>query len=188
MGPMAHQHEATPEWTIYKSPLGPLTIVAGTAGIRNVHFPDRAPKLGGAGRGGMRSAIEQLEQYFAGERQTFELELDLCGTPFQERVWAELREIPFGSTTTYGELARRVDDSLFPEGIEPYERARLIGATVGRTPTPIFVPCHRVIGADGSLTGYGGGLQRKRALLDLEGAPYGTKPAAKPVQHQLAML
>ncbi len=115
------------------------------------------------------------------------MELDLHGSPLQESVWAQLGEIPYGSTTTYGELAQRIDDSLFPGGIEPYERARLIGATVGRTPTPILVPCHRVIGADGSLTGYGGGLRRKRALLVLEGAPYGKRPV-EPVQHQLAML
>jgi len=186
---MAHQQlESTPGWTIYESPLGPLTIVAGTAGIRNVYFPDRPPTMCPAARREMTPVIEQLEQYFAGDRRTFEFELDLSGMPLQESVWAELREIPYGSTTTYGELAQRIDDSLFPDGIESYERARLIGAAVGRTPTPIIVPCHRVIGADGSLTGYGGGLHRKRVLLELEGAPYGTKPAAKPVQHQLAML
>jgi methylated-DNA-[protein]-cysteine S-methyltransferase len=116
----------------------------------------------------MPAVADQLDGYFAGERQAFELDLDLRGTPLQLRVWARLREIPYGKTITYGELAGRVEESLFPHGLEPYERVRLAAAEIGRTPTPILVPCHRVIGADGSLTGYGGGLPRKRALLDLE--------------------
>jgi len=185
---MAHQQlEGTPGWTTYESPLGPLTIVAGTAGIRNVYFPDRPPGMSAATRREMTPVVEQLEQYFAGERRSFELQLELRGTPLQESVWAELRGIPYGATASYGELARRIDDTLFPDGIEPYERARLIGAAVGRTPTPILVPCHRVIGADGSLTGYGGGLDRKRALLELEDAPCVQKPPAWG-QRQIAML
>jgi methylated-DNA-[protein]-cysteine S-methyltransferase len=186
MQPMTDRREAF-SWTIYESPLGPLTIVSGPGGIRNVHFPDRPPRLSEATRSATTPAAEQLERYFAGERRSFELQLDLRGTPMQMQVWAQLQEIPYGSTVTYGELARRVDDSLYPRGIEPYERARLIGATVGRTPTPILVPCHRVIGADGSLTGYGGGLPRKRALLELEGAPCVSTAAAR-AERQLAML
>jgi methylated-DNA-[protein]-cysteine S-methyltransferase len=110
----------------------------------------------------------QLEEYFAGERRRFDVDLDLRGTPLQLLVWERLREIPYGSTVSYGELAGRVDATAFPVGLEPWERVRAVAAEVGRTPTPIVVPCHRVIGADGSLTGYGGGLERKRALLDLE--------------------
>jgi methylated-DNA-[protein]-cysteine S-methyltransferase len=181
------QRETALAWTVHESPLGPLTIVAGPAGVRDVHFPGRMPKLAEAARRLSMPATEQLEQYFAGERRAFELDLELRGTPLQECVWAELQRIPYGSTVSYGELARRVDDSLYPSELEPYQRVRLVGATVGRTPTPILVPCHRVIGADGSLTGYGGGLQRKQALLELEGV---RPPAsrAKGEDRQLAML
>jgi methylated-DNA-[protein]-cysteine S-methyltransferase len=155
-------------WTICESPLGPLTAIAGSAGIRNLNFPGRSPRLGDGARRAMPDVTEQLEAYFAGERQAFELDLDLRGTPLQRLVWAQLLQIPYGTTTTYGELAKRIDDSAYPDGLEPYERVRLAAAAIGRTPTPILVPCHRVIGADGSLTGYGGGLRRKQALLDLE--------------------
>jgi methylated-DNA-[protein]-cysteine S-methyltransferase len=155
-------------WTIYESPLGPLTVIAGSAGIRGVYFPGRSPRLQEQARRSMTAVVNQLDSYFAGERQAFELDLDLSGTPLQLRVWEQLREIPYGATTTYGELAARIDDSLYPDEIEPYKRVRLAASIIGRTPTPILVPCHRVIGADGSLTGYGGGLQRKQALLDLE--------------------
>ena len=110
----------------------------------------------------------QLDQYFAGERRRFELDVELDGTRFQTAVWERLREIPYGSTASYGEIADDLGEAAFPAGLEPHERARAVGAEVGRTPVPIVIPCHRVIGADGSLTGYGGGLERKRALLDLE--------------------
>ncbi|MGZ4192228.1 MAG: methylated-DNA--[protein]-cysteine S-methyltransferase, partial [Solirubrobacteraceae bacterium] len=97
----------------------------------------------------------------------FALALAHAGTPFQQRVWAALRAIPFGSTRSYGELAAAIGRP---------DRVRAVGAAVGRTPVPIIVPCHRVIGADGSLTGYGGGLQRKQSLLDLEAAVSGGAP------------
>lgn len=155
-------------WTIYESPLGSLTVISGAAGIRGVYFPGSAPRLEQRARRPMPEVVEQLDTYFAGERRGFELDLDLRGTPLQLSVWERLREIPYGTTTTYGELAGRVDEALYPDGLEPYKRVRLAAATIGRTPTPILVPCHRVIGADGSLTGYGGGLERKQALLDLE--------------------
>jgi methylated-DNA-[protein]-cysteine S-methyltransferase len=155
-------------WTIYESPLGPLTVIAGPTGVRNIHFPGRSPQLREGAHRPMPDVVDQLEAYFVGEREAFELDLDLRGTLLQKLVWEQLLEIPYGATTTYGDLARRIDESLYPDGLEPYERVRLVGASIGRTPTPILVPCHRVIGADGSLTGYGGGLQRKQALLDLE--------------------
>jgi methylated-DNA-[protein]-cysteine S-methyltransferase len=155
-------------WTICESPLGPLTAVAGPRGIRNLYFAGSAPPLPEAAARPMPELTAQLDAYFAGERHLFDLELDLRGAPLQLRVWAELREIPYGLTTTYGELAGRIAESEYPAGLEPYERVRLVAAEIGRTPTPILVPCHRVIGADGSLTGYGGGLERKRALLELE--------------------
>ncbi len=157
------------EWTIYESPLGPLTVSGGPAGIGRVHFPGRAPHFDEAARRPMTEAIDQLEEYFAGEREVFDLALDLGGSPLQRLVWARLRQIPYGSTVSYGELAAQIEEAAFPAGLEPYQRVRAAAAAVGRTPTPILVPCHRVIGADGSLTGYGGGLRRKQALLDLEG-------------------
>jgi methylated-DNA-[protein]-cysteine S-methyltransferase len=157
-------------WTKHETPIGTLTIVAGPTGIRRIHFPDERPRLATAGRAALPEATDQLDQYFAGERQSFELAVDLGGEPLQRAVWEQLKGIPYGETTTYGELASRVEEALFPVGLEPYRRVRLAAAAIGRTPTPIVVPCHRVIGADGSLTGYGGGLERKRALLDLESA------------------
>jgi methylated-DNA-[protein]-cysteine S-methyltransferase len=101
----------------------------------------------------------QLEQYFDGERRGFELELGMAGTPFELRVWQALREIPYGETTSYGELAREIG--------EP-GAARAVGVANARNPVAVIVPCHRVIGANGDLTGFGGGLERKRFLLDLE--------------------
>jgi len=176
-------------WTIYESPLGPLKVVAGPAGIRNVYFPGRSPRLHESTRRPMQEVVDQLDAYFGGERQSFDLDLDLRGAALQMAVWAQLREISYGATTTYGELAGRIDDSLYPRDLEPYKRVRLAAAEIGRTPTPILVPCHRVIGADGSLTGYGGGLQRKQALLDLEsGAAEGQSPEPSWADQQLPML
>jgi len=183
MGAMSDSRFA---WTIYESPLGPLTIVAGQSGVRNVHFPGRFPRLPEGARRPLSAAVDQLESYFAGERQDFELDLELRGDPLQMRVWERLLEIPYGATTTYGDLAARIEEPLFPEGLEPYKRVRLVGAAIGRTPTPILVPCHRVIGADGSLTGYGGGLQRKQALLELESP--GAAGAAPEPSRQISML
>ena len=176
-------------WTIYESPLGPLTILAGPDGVRNVHFPGRSPRLPEAARRSLSAPVEQLESYFAGQRRAFELDLDLRGNALQKRVWERLLEIPYGTTTTYGDLAADIEESLYPEGLEPYQRTRLGGAAIGRTPTPILVPCHRVIGADGSLTGYGGGLPRKRALLDLECRDAaGRAPQSNWANRQIPML
>jgi methylated-DNA-[protein]-cysteine S-methyltransferase len=157
------------EWTIYESPLGSLTVGGGPDGITSVHFPGRSPRLEESARRPIAEVVDQLDEYFAGERQAFDLALDLRGSPLQKLVWAQLRQIPYGETISYGELAGRIDESAFPDGLEPYQCVRAAAAAVGQTPTPILVPCHRVIGADGSLTGYGGGLPRKRALLKLEG-------------------
>lgn len=176
-------------WTIYESPLGPLTVVAGPAGVRNLYFPGRLPRLAQGDKRPMPDLADQLDSYFAAERKGFEIDLDLRGGPLQRRIWELLLEIPYGSTTSYGELAGRVEEDLFPAGLEPYKRAREVGSAVGRTPTPILVPCHRVIGADGSLTGYGGGLHRKRALLDLEGAGSAWRAPGRGRQNdQLTML
>lgn len=102
---------------------------------------------------------DQLDQYFAGERREFDIQLDLVGNSFELSVWDALLRIPYGETPSYGEIARRIGA---PSG------ARAVGLANGRNPVAIIVPCHRVIGADGSLTGYGGGLERKRFLLDFE--------------------
>ena len=151
-------------WTSYESPLGRLTLTAGARGLDGLFFPERAPLLGEDGhRPALFSdAVDQLREYFAGGRRTFELELDLSvGTAFQRAVWHMLQAIPYGETISYTGLANRLGRP---------DRVRAAGAAVGRNPLPIIVPCHRVIGADGKLTGYLGGLQRKQALLDSEAA------------------
>jgi methylated-DNA-[protein]-cysteine S-methyltransferase len=148
-------------WDIYESPLGPLTITASERGLTGLSFPGRASTLAEGERcpHALSPAREQLDQYFAGERRDFELDLDFAGTPFQQRIWQRLLEIPYGSTLSYSQLADAVGRPDILRGV---------AATVGRTPIPIVIPCHRVVGANGALTGYGGGLDRKRALLDLE--------------------
>lgn len=151
----------TSRWTTYASPLGPLTLHGGPDGLTALDFPGagaprdeaaRAPDL-------FADAVAQLDAYFAGERRQFDLELDLAGTPLQRDVWRRLLQIPYGETVAYGDLARALGR---PDG------ARAVAAAVGRTPVPIIVPCHRVVASDGKLTGYRGGLERKRALLALE--------------------
>jgi methylated-DNA-[protein]-cysteine S-methyltransferase len=179
----------SPTWTICESPIGLLTVVAGPQGITNIHFPGHAPRLAESARQPLQGALDQLDAYFAGERQTFELDLDLRGSALQRDVWRRLLEIPYGATTTYGEVAGRIDDSLYDADLEPYKRPRVVGAAIGRNPVPVVVPCHRVIGADGSLTGYFGGLQRKQTLLDLEsGSVAGCTPDPTPATDQLTML
>jgi methylated-DNA-[protein]-cysteine S-methyltransferase len=155
-------------WTIYPSPLGDLTVGAGANGVRSVRFPEEATGPGPEESRPMPEIARRLDEYFAGRRRSFDLALDLRGTPLQLGVWERLGEIPYGATLSYAELAARVGPGLFPAGLEPWRRVRAVAAEVGRTPTPILIPCHRVIGSDGSLTGYGGGLHRKQALLDLE--------------------
>ena len=144
----------------FATPIGPLTLHARDGALTGVWMEDDpelaerrddSPPLGEARR--------QLEAYFAGELREFDLPLAPSGSAFQLRVWEELRAIPYGETISYGELARRVGDP---------SAARAVGLANGRNPLPVIVPCHRVIGADGSLTGFGGGLDRKRRLLELE--------------------
>ena len=169
-------------WTVYESPLGPLTLIGDDDGLRAIYFPGRSGPLDEAASDPrpFAQATTQLEAYFAGERRRFELALTLEGTPFQRRVWAALARIPYGHTRSYGALAAEIGRP---------DRVRAVGAAVGRTPVPIIVPCHRVIGADGSLTGYGGGLQRKQALLDLErDAGAGRPPRPAWAFRQLALL
>lgn len=155
-------------WTVYESPIGPLTLVAGPQGLTDLSFPGRLRVPSEARKAPMPEVTDQLDAYFAGELRRFDLPLDLHGTPLQRAIWAALLEIPYGETVSYGEQAAKIDPDLFETDVEPWQRARVVGAANGRNPIGVIVPCHRVIGADGSLTGYGGGLERKQALLDLE--------------------
>ncbi|MEV6180235.1 methylated-DNA--[protein]-cysteine S-methyltransferase [Streptomyces sp. NPDC052016] len=155
-------------WTGVDSPLGPLLLTADPDGaLTSVSVPGQK-----GGRtvqdgwrhdpGPFRAAEEQLAAYFAGDLKEFRLPLRADGTAFRERVWAALETVPYGSTTTYGEIAARVGASR--------AAVRAVGGAVGANPLLIVRPCHRVIGADGSLTGYAGGLERKVRLLTLEGS------------------
>jgi methylated-DNA-[protein]-cysteine S-methyltransferase len=147
--------------TVVDSPIGPLVLIASDAGLRAVVFGGR--RIPAEGRSPVLSeAVRQLEAYFDGELLTFDLPLELHGTEFQRRCWLALGSIPYGQTVSYGQQARRL-------GLGS-EAARAVGAANGRNPLPIILPCHRVIGADGSLIGFGGGLHMKRFLLEHEGA------------------
>jgi methylated-DNA-[protein]-cysteine S-methyltransferase len=180
-------------WTTYPSLLGPLTLIGGTAGLRHVYFRGRAPSLAPSDRdpSALAETVGQLEQYFAGERQAFELELELAGSSFQHRVWRALQQVPYGRTTTYGDLARElgitISGSLIT-GRRAVSGAQKVTWAIAATPTPIVVPCHRVIAADGSLTGYVGGLQRKQALREFEAAGGAPDALRHRDSQQLALL
>jgi methylated-DNA-[protein]-cysteine S-methyltransferase len=156
--------------TVMPTPLGPTTLVAHDGRLSALLMPDSkyAPAQGPFGErddDGFDEVRTQLDEYFAGERTVFDLPLALVGTPFQVRVWEGLRTIPYGQTRSYGQVAEAV-------GLDPRTSSRAVGAANGRNRIAIVVPCHRVIGADGTLTGFAAGLDRKRFLLDLEqGAP-----------------
>jgi methylated-DNA-[protein]-cysteine S-methyltransferase len=140
------------------TPVGRLALVAGDAGLRRVLWPGEAPPEG-ADAGPhpvLDAAATQLEEYFAGDRTAFELPLDLAGTAFQRRAWLELAAIPYGTTRSYGAQAERLGRP---------GAARAVGAANARNPLPIVLPCHRLVGARGALTGFAGGLEVKRALL-----------------------
>jgi methylated-DNA-[protein]-cysteine S-methyltransferase len=159
-------------YAIVDSPIGDLLLAGDEGVLRQLWMLDGrhavVPRADWVeDRAAFGDAIAQLGQYFAGERRDFDLELELGGTPFQRRVWNALREIPYGETRTYGEQAKRIGS---PSAV------RAVGLANGQNPIGIIVPCHRVIGADGSLTGYGGGLENKRRLLDLEA---GVMPLAR---------
>lgn len=147
------------------SPIGPITVGATDRGVRFVMWNDdqrRVPDLGEGGepaRAIVAEACRQLDEYFRGERTEFDLPLDPVGTPFQRQAWDALCTIEFGGTVSYGEQARRMGDA---------RKARAVGAANGKNPIGIIVPCHRVVGADGSLTGFAGGLSSKAWLLDHE--------------------
>ena len=146
---------------VVDSPIGPLGLMASDASLCGVLFDGRTIRPEGTSPV-LAEAARQLEAYFNGDLLTFDLPLELQGTEFQRRCWLALASIPYGQTVSYGEQARRL-------GLGP-DAARAVGAANGRNPLPIVLPCHRVIGANGSLTGFGGGLDVKRYLLELEGA------------------
>lgn len=149
------------------SPVGPLLIAGNDDGLQLIEFhAPRHPYSRGADweegdHAVLRETHKQLQEYFAGKRRSFALPLAPQGTPFQQQVWWELANIPFGGTISYADLAQRLGRPT---------ATRAVGAANGRNPIPIVLPCHRVIGTDGSLTGFGGGLPTKQYLLQLEGA------------------
>ncbi|MEU5693179.1 methylated-DNA--[protein]-cysteine S-methyltransferase [Actinosynnema sp. NPDC020468] len=154
--------------TTIDSPIGDLTLVATDGLLSGVYMVEQRHRpaqdtFGTPDATPFAAVTEQLGEYFAGERTTFDLPLSLAGTEFQRRVWDALRDIPYGGTVTYGELARRLGNPT---------ASRAVGLANGKNPVSVVVPCHRVVGSTGDLTGYGGGLERKRFLLDFErGAP-----------------
>jgi methylated-DNA-[protein]-cysteine S-methyltransferase len=153
--------------TVVASPVGPLTLVASDRGLRAVLWPSDderrvcvpADTVDDPTHPVLVTAAEQLREYFTGHRTAFDLPLDLHGTDFQIAVWRSLAAIPYGTTATYAEQAARLGDA---------KKARAVGMANGRNPVSIVLPCHRVVGADGSLTGFAGGLDTKRYLLDFE--------------------
>ena len=162
-----------PIFTIIDSPLGRLLAVSDGQSLTHLDMQDaRRPRaISPTWRSSAEAfapLIAQLEEYFAGDRRAFDLPLAPAGNPFELRVWAALVQIPYGETASYGEIAQRIGAP---------GAARAVGLANGRNPIAVIIPCHRVIGANGSLTGYGGGLERKRLLLDLES---GVLPLAPP--------
>ncbi|MFW6091792.1 MAG: methylated-DNA--[protein]-cysteine S-methyltransferase, partial [Actinomycetota bacterium] len=164
-------------WSTVDSPIGPLVVTADADGVAGVwmdapsYWADGGPPGAHRDDGALAEVRRQLDEYFAGERTVFDVPLNPSGTPFQLRVWEALREIPYGTVCSYGELAGRLGSP---------GASRAVGLANGRNPIPIIVPCHRVIGASGALTGYGGGLERKRFLLDLEAGVASGQPALLP--------
>jgi len=162
---------------VIDSPIGPLTLVRDDDGLTGLYYPGHwtrpdqttfGPRVEPSDDHGFDEAIAQLREYFAGERQEFDLPLNPLGGERARQVWQLLTEIPYGQTTSYGALAEQVGS-----GVD----ARDIGGFVGANPLSIFIPCHRVVGSNGKLTGYAGGLDRKRYLLELENAIPAPPPA-----------
>lgn len=152
-------------WTIVTSPVGALRISTDGRAVIAVEFEPHGPATGRRDddQPVLCAAAAQMQEYFAGQRREFDLPLAPRGTEFQRRVWQALRAIPYGQTATYGQVASRI-------GLNPATTSRAVGRANGSNPLPVLVPCHRVIGANGTLTGFAGGLPRKQWLLDLEAA------------------
>ena len=167
----------TSRHAVIGTPLGPLTYVVDDAGLAGVYYPGHwtdpdevawGPRADAASDPAFAGPVRQLEEYFAGDRRTFDLPLSLHGSERARQVWTLLAAIPYGATTTYGTIAAHVGGGI---------SARAVGGFVGHNPVSIVVPCHRVVGSTGSLTGYAGGLERKQYLLELEGAIPARAPA-----------
>lgn len=154
-------------WTVVDSPIDPLLLVGDETGLHELWMAPHEPPAG-ADRddAALAPVATQLAEYFAGERTRFDLALAPHGTPFQQKVWLALRDIPYGRTTTYGAIATDLGQPT---------ASRAVGLANGRNPLAVIVPCHRVIGANGALTGFGGGLPRKRWLLEHERRVAGTE-------------
>lgn len=171
--------------SIIDTTLGDLTVVRDNQGLRGIYFPHHwyrpaEETFGPSIDRGFDETAHQLREYLAGDRQHFELPLHLPqADPLHTAVWELLSDIPYGATTTYGELAKRIGNGV---------NAQQIGAAVGRNPLSIVVPCHRVIGSNGKLTGYAGGLPRKRHLLDLERAHVGTLDPSRAAEASTSLL
>lgn len=165
------ERENTMQYAIIEAPMGFVTVQVDSDGaLRGLTMHAEPTHLEGEEGGpATRDVVRQLEEYFAGQRQEFELDLALVGTEFQRRVWAAMRGIGYGRTVTYGEIAAQI-------GMPTASRA--VGAAIGRNPVSIVVPCHRVVGSSGKLTGYSGGLERKQWLLDHERARIGAAAPA----------
>lgn len=150
-------------WTVIDTPIDPLLLVGDPTGLHELHFTPHEPPAGlpRDTDGVLDPAVTQLGEYFAGDRVDFDLALCPAGSTFQQKVWMALRDIPYGRTATYGEIATELGQPT---------ASRAVGLANGRNPLAVIVPCHRVIGANGALTGFGGGLERKRWLLDHERA------------------
>ena len=150
-----------------ESPVGELVLLASPRGLTGVYFGHRMGETGlaadGKGSEFLDEAERELAEFFAGARREFSVVLDAVGTEFQRAVWGQLSRIPFGETRSYGEIAERIGN---PKAV------RAVGLANGKNPISVVVPCHRVIGADGSLTGFGGGLEMKRKLLEMEGGRF----------------
>jgi len=163
--------KCAPEQTLtavcYQSPVGPLLIEALPTALTAIHWPEHKAKAAGTAEKQalptlLKKTLSQLDEYFAGTRKAFDLPIAPAGTGFQTQVWQALGDIPWGNTLSYGQVAH---------SIEKPKAVRAVGRAIGANPIPIIIPCHRVIGSTGALTGFAGGLERKRWLLKHEGYP-----------------
>ncbi|MEV5827269.1 methylated-DNA--[protein]-cysteine S-methyltransferase [Spirillospora sp. NPDC052242] len=164
--------------TVLESKVGPLTVVVTDGALSGLYMQDQRHRpaqetfgfpTDDPGEKPFAQVAEQLDAYFAGDLTEFDVPIAMNGTPFQQRVWAALQHIPYGETVTYGELAQEIGSPT---------ASRAVGLANGKNPISVIVPCHRVVGSNGDLTGYGGGIERKRYLLDFErGVRHGAEPA-----------
>ena len=161
-------------YRMHESPLGSLLLAASERGLCGLYFDEhrhfRGPQgwLASEDHPHLQRAAEQLDDYFAGKRRTFDLRLDLAGTPFQLKVWEQLSRVPYGASTSY---------LLHAQAVNAGHAVRAVGTAIGRNPVSIIIPCHRIVAGNGALTGYAGGLERKRYLLAFEAAGSGSKAA-----------